>query len=155
MTSSANAVDSGKITGFVKDAATEDPLAGVTIRLGGTQLHAISGSDGEYFILNVPLGAYRVEVQMIGYLPLRTQELAVNSDRTTRIDFELETTILDLAEPVTITASRTSIRSDLTASSELFVPREIESLPVAELSDLIFLQNGVIRDAEGLSLIHI
>jgi len=149
MTSSANAVDSGKITGFVKDAATEDPLAGVTIRLGGTQLHAISGSDGEYFILNVPLGAYRVEVQMIGYLPLRTQELAVNSDRTTRIDFELETTILDLAEPVTITASRTSIRSDLTASSELFVPREIESLPVAELSDLIFLQNGVIRDAEG------
>ena len=75
MTSSANAVDSGKITGFVKDAATEDPLAGVTIRLGGTQLHAISGSDGEYFILNVPLGAYRVEVQMIGYLPLRTQEL--------------------------------------------------------------------------------
>ncbi len=146
---SANAITSGKITGFVQDAATLDPLAGVSIRVKGTELRTISGLNGEYFILNVPVGAYRVEVHMIGYLPVRTQEVTVNSDRTTRIDFELETTILDLAEPVTIIASRTSIRSDLTASSELIVPREIESLPVTDLSDLIFLQNGVVRDAEG------
>ena len=146
---SANAVSSGKITGFVQDAETTDPLAGVTVRVEGTELRAISGLNGEYFILNVPVGAYRVEVHMIGYLPVRTQEVMVNTDRTTRIDFELETTILDLEEPVTITASRTSIRSDLTASSELIVPREIESLPVTDLSDLIFLQNGVVRDAEG------
>ncbi|MCY3772727.1 MAG: TonB-dependent receptor [Gemmatimonadetes bacterium] len=145
----AHAVTSGKVTGFVRDAATRDPLAGVTIRMEGTELQAISGLNGEYFILNVPVGTYRIEVQMIGYLPVRTQALTVNSDRSTRIDFELETTIFDLAEPVTITASRTSTRSDLTASSELIVPREIESLPVTDLSDLIFLQNGVVRDAEG------
>ena len=146
---SALAVTSGKVTGFVRDAATGDPLAGVTIRVEGTDSRAVSGLNGEYFILNVPVGAYRLEVQMIGYLPVRTQVLTVNSDRTTRIDFELETTMLDLAEPVTITARRTSARSDLTASSELIVPREIESLPVTDLSDLIFLQNGVVRDAEG------
>lgn len=145
----AYAVTSGKVTGFVRDAATGDPLAGVTIRIEGTELRAISGLNGEYFILNVPVGTYRVEVQMIGYLPVRTQELTVSSDRSTRIDFELETTVLDLAEPVTITAPRTSTRSDLTASSELIVPREIESLPVTDLADLIFLQNGVVRDAEG------
>ena len=146
---SAVAATSGKVTGFVRDAATGDPLAGVTIHVKGTESRAISGLNGEYFILNVPVGAYRLEVQMIGYLPVRTQVLTVNSDRTTRIDFELETTMLDLAEPVTITARRTSARSDLTASSELIVPREIESLPVTDLSDLIFLQNGVVRDAEG------
>ena len=146
---SAHAATSGKVTGFVRDAATNDPLAGVTVRAEGTELRAISGLNGEYFILNVPVGSYRLEVQMIGYLPVRTQAFAVNSDRTTRIDFELETTILDLAEPVAITAPRTSIRSDLTASSEVIVPREIESLPVTDLSDLIFLQNGVVRDAEG------
>ncbi|MCY4544480.1 MAG: TonB-dependent receptor [Gemmatimonadetes bacterium] len=146
---SAHAATSGKVTGFVRDAATNDPLAGVTVRAEGTELRAISGLNGEYFILNVPVGSIRLEVQMIGYLPIRTQEFAVNSDRTTRIDFELETTILDLAEPVAITAPRTSIRSDLTASSEVIVPREIESLPVTDLSDLIFLQNGVVRDAEG------
>ncbi len=146
---SAHAATSGKVTGFVRDAATNDPLAGVTVRAEGTELRAISGLNGEYFILNVPVGSIRLEVQMIGYLPIRTQEFTVNSDRTTRIDFELETTILDLAEPVAITAPRTSIRSDLTASSEVIVPREIESLPVSDLSDLIFLQNGVVRDAEG------
>ena len=146
---SAHAATSGKVTGFVRDAATNDPLAGVTVRAEGTELRAISGLNGEYFILNVPVGSIRLEVQMIGYLPIRTQAFAVNSDRTTRIDFELETTILDLAEPVAITAPRTSIRSDLTASSEVIVPREIESLPVTDLSDLIFLQNGVVRDAEG------
>ncbi len=146
---SAHAATSGKVTGFVRDAATNDPLAGVTVRAEGTELRAISGLNGEYFILNVPVGSIRLEVQMIGYLPIRTQWFTVNSDRTTRIDFELETTILDLAEPVAITAPRTSIRSDLTASSEVIVPREIESLPVTDLSDLIFLQNGVVRDAEG------
>ena len=146
---SAHAATSGKVTGFVRDAATNDPLAGVTVRAEGTELRAISGLNGEYFILNVPVGSIRLEVQMIGYLPIRTQEFTVNSDRTTRIDFELETTILDLAEPVAITAPRTSIRSDLTASSEVIVPREIESLPVTDLSDLIFLQNGVVRDADG------
>ena len=145
----AHAVTSGKVTGFVRDGATADPLAGVTVCVEGTELRAISGLNGEYFILNVPVGSYRLEVQMIGYLPVRTQKLTVYSDRTTRIDFELETTILDLAEPVAITAPRTSIRSDLTASSEVIVPREIESLPVTDLSDLIFLQNGVVRDAEG------
>ncbi len=146
---SAHAATSGKVTGFVRDAATNDPLAGVTVRAEGTELRAISGLNGEYFILNVPVGSIRLEVQMIGYLPIRTQWFTVNSDRTTRIDFELETTILDLAELVAITAPRTSIRSDLTASSEVIVPREIESLPVTDLSDLIFLQNGVVRDAEG------
>ena len=146
---SAHALSSGKITGFVRDGATGDPLAGVTVRVMRAELRAVSGLNGEYFILNVPVGTYRVEVQMIGYLPVRTQELTVNSDRTTRIDFDLETTILDLAEPVTITAPRAPIRSDLTASSELIDPREIESLPVTDLSDLIFLQNGVVRDAEG------
>ncbi len=145
----AHAVTSGKVTGFVRDAATRDPLAGVTVRIEGTELRAISGLNGEYFMLNVPVGTYRIAVQMIGYLPVRTQDLTVHSDRSTRIDFELETTILDVTEPVTITASRTSARADLTASSELIVPREIESLPVTDLSDLIFLQNGVVRDAEG------
>ncbi len=145
----ANAVTSGKVTGFVLDKATHDPLAGVTIRVKGTELIAISGLNGEYFILNIPLGTYTVEVQMIGYLPIQTQEFMVNSNRTTRIDFELETTILDLAEPAIITASKRSKRSDLTASSELIIPKEIESLPVKDISDLIFLQNGVIRDATG------
>ena len=122
----ANAVTSGKVTGFVLDKATHDPLAGVTIRVKGTELIAISGLNGEYFILNIPLGTYTVEVQMIGYLPNQTQEFMVNSNRTTRIDFELETTILDLAEPAIITASKRSKRSDLTASSELIIPKEIE-----------------------------
>ena len=64
------AATTGKIAGFVRDAATQDPLAGVNIYVVGTGLYAISGLNGGYFILNVPVGVYRVVARMIGYLPV-------------------------------------------------------------------------------------
>ncbi len=143
------AATTGKISGFVRDAATQDPLAGVNIYVVGTGLYAISGLNGGYFILNVPAGVYRVEAHMIGYLPVQTEKIIVNTDLTTKVIFSIETNILDLKEPVTITAPRPNIRLDRTASSEVLTAQDLAPLPVTDLSDLILLQNGVVRDASG------
>ena len=143
------AATTGKIAGFVRDAATQDPLAGVNIYVVGTGLYAISGLNGGYFILNVPAGVYRVEARMIGYLPVQTEKVIVNTDLTTKVVFSLETNILDLKEPITITAPRPNIRTDRTASSEVLTAQDLYPLPVTDLSDLILLQNGVVRDASG------
>jgi len=145
----SHAATAGKIAGFIRDAGTQDPLAGVNIRVIGTDLHAISGLNGEYFILNVPIGVHNVEAQMLGYLPVQTKNVVVNSDLTTQISFSLEINILDLNDPVTITAPRPILRPDLTASSEVFSAQDLQPLPVTDLSDLILLQNGVVRDAQG------
>lgn len=139
----------GKIAGFVRDANTGDPLAGVNIQVRGTELYAVSGLNGEYFILNVPIGVYRVEAQMIGYLPVHTEGVRVNTDLTTRLPFSLEINLLDINQPITITAPKSAIRSDLTSSSDVLDARELQPLPVTDLSELILLQNGVVRDAQG------
>ena len=48
----------GKISGTVKDASTNEPLPGCNILIEGTGLGAASNIDGEFFILNIPPGTY-------------------------------------------------------------------------------------------------
>ena len=47
---------SGKISGRIIDAETNEPLPGANVRLEGTVQGASSDVDGYYFILNVPPG---------------------------------------------------------------------------------------------------
>ncbi|MBN2602335.1 MAG: carboxypeptidase-like regulatory domain-containing protein, partial [Candidatus Marinimicrobia bacterium] len=58
---------SGKIVGRVTDASTGEPLFGCNVIIEGSYLGAATNADGEYLILNVPPGDYRVKAGMIGY----------------------------------------------------------------------------------------
>ena len=145
----AYAETAGKISGVVRDKATHDPLPGVNIKIVGTSLRAISGPYGEYFILNVPVGTHDVEAHMIGYLTVRRSSISVNADLTTHVNYSLQTTVLDLNETLIITAPRSLIRPDLTASSDVTTAEELRPLPITSISDLITLQSGTVRDAEG------
>ena len=62
---------SGKISGIVRDAETNEPLPGCNIIIEGTYLGAASNIDGDFFILNIPPGTYTVRATMIGYKPYR------------------------------------------------------------------------------------
>jgi len=139
----------GKIAGTVVDQTSRDPLPGVTVRVSGIELVAVTGPKGEYFILNIPIGTYDVEARMIGYLPVQIARISVSTDLTTRADFTLQTTVIDVKDPVEVSGARPMIRPDLTASSEALTAREIVSLPVTDISELIMMQTGVVRDAEG------
>ena len=144
-----NAATTGKLSGIIVDQATNDPLPGVTVLVVGTGLQAITGPKGNYFVLNVPAGVYEVEARMIGYVPIRTSSVGVSTDLTTRVDFHLETTILDYRNPVVITATKPLIRTDLTSAGETITLEELRVLQATDLSDLILLQTGVVRDAHG------
>ncbi|MBI4552427.1 MAG: TonB-dependent receptor [Candidatus Latescibacteria bacterium] len=139
----------GKLAGVIVDQATHDPLPGVSVVVVGTRLGTVSDLKGKFFILNVPVGQYTVEARMIGYTTIRKSAVVVNTDLTTRTDFDLQTTVLDVNEVVTITASRPLIRPDLTASSEVLSSNELLRLPVKDLSGVLLLQNGVVQDGQG------
>lgn len=55
------------ITGRVTDADTKNPLPSVNILLTGTKLGASTDADGQFTITDVPDGAYRMKVTLIGY----------------------------------------------------------------------------------------
>ena len=57
----------GKIAGTVRDAQTGEPLIGANVVLKGTGMGAATDMDGYFYIINVPIGEYTVEVSMIGY----------------------------------------------------------------------------------------
>ncbi len=50
----------GKITGVVTDAQSGEALSGVQVYLEGTGRGALTGENGRYFLVNVPVGTYTV-----------------------------------------------------------------------------------------------
>lgn len=141
----ARAGTTGKITGKVTDAATGEPLPGANIVITGTTLGAAADLEGNYIILRVPPGNYTLNAQMIGYKNVVVNNVQVSIDKTTRIDFQLQETTLELGETVTVVAERPLVQMDLTSTSAAVSTETIEMLPVENFEDVIALQAGVIE----------
>ncbi len=139
----------GKITGIVKDGETGNPLSGVNVILEGTTMGAASDPQGYYVILNVPPGVYTLRAMMIGYQQQRVENVRVSIDLTTTINFELRSEVVDLGEEVTVVAEREVIKKDMTSSLAAVGAEEIEAMPVQEVTDVLELQAGLVRDALG------
>src|SRR5690606_26112212 len=60
----------GTVTGRVTDAGSQQPLAGASIIVVGTQLGVVAGADGRFTLNNVPPGTQRVRASLIGYASL-------------------------------------------------------------------------------------
>jgi len=139
----------GKITGKITDSTTGDPLPGANIILEGTTMGAASDLEGYFIIINVPPGTYQVKAMMMGYQPKRVENVRVSIDLTTTINIELNSSVLDLGEEVTVVAEREIIKKDMTSSLAAVSADEIKTMPVQEIADVLELQAGLVRDAVG------
>jgi iron complex outermembrane receptor protein len=95
----------GRIVGQVIDRASGEPLPGANVIVEGTVLGAASGLDGKYEIRRVPPGAYTVRASMIGFKSARRKNVVVRAGETTRVDFHLTETVIEIPD-VVVTASR-------------------------------------------------
>ncbi len=139
----------GKIAGKVTDRATGDPLIGVNVFLDKTPYGATTDEDGNYVILNIPPGKYVIVAQYVGYREVRISNLQVSIDLTTRRDFQLSESTLELSEAIEVVGKRDFVQKDVTSSQAAISAEEIQALPVVEMSDVLQLQAGVTRDAGG------
>ncbi len=137
----------GKIAGTITDAKTKEKLIGVNVVIEGTTLGAASNIDGYFYIINVPPGTYRLKASYLGYAPAIVQDIRVSIDQTTPVDITLEETAISTQE-VVIVANRPVVQRDVASSRASLQAREIENLPVSQVSTIIGLQAGV----EGLSV---
>ena len=125
----------GKLSGTITDAVNGEPLAGATAFLEGTQLGASTDTDGQYDVVGVTPGTYRVRVSFVGYTT-QLVELRVVSDVTTTLDVELVPSTVQGAE-VQVTADRPVVDANQTTSRSLVTGEEISQLPVSNLQDVI------------------
>ena len=105
----------GKITGFVKDEQTGEPLVGANIILEGTTIGSATDGDGYFIILRIPPGKYTVVASYMGYQRVIIKEAEVLTNLTTRLDFNLKSEILESSD-VIIVAEKPLVRRDLTSS---------------------------------------
>jgi outer membrane cobalamin receptor len=133
----------GKIAGQVVDADTGEPLTGVNIFIEGTTLGAVTDINGNYYIINIPPGAYSVKASIIGFAAVTQTEVRVNVDHTTPLDFKLKASIIE-GEAVTVVSEREVIHMDRSASEITAAAREIvETVSVRNVTDFIHQQVGV------------
>ena len=87
---SLQAQNLGNINGFVRKAATQEPLAGVTVRILGTERTAMTDSTGFYRFRGVETRAWNLEASSVGYRTLTKFDIQVTSGNTSEVNFELE-----------------------------------------------------------------
>lgn len=138
---SAQSAITGKIVGRVLDTAGE-PLPGATVHIEGRQLGATTDPDGRYFILQVPPGSFVVEAGLVGYRSVRQQDVVVNLDRTTEVNFELSESAIEV-EPVIVVAQRPIVQQDVTSTQLSITTKAAQEIPVNTLLDAIGFQAGI------------
>ena len=139
-----SAGQTGKIVGKVFDASTNEPLPGANVVIEGTPLGAASNLDGQFIIIGVRPGKYIVRATMMGYTPYRIENVKVNTDKTTNLQFPLTMTVLEVGDAITVVAERPLIQRDLTSTEAIIDADAIEQLPIQNFDEIVNLQAGVI-----------
>ena len=138
----------GKITGNIKDSASNEPLVGVSVMVVGKGIGADTDQDGRYSIINVPIGKYDIKTSIIGYASVKVTGLLVSSGRTTEQNFSLDQETLE-GEEITVLAERPLIYKDLTSTQKITTSEEILSMPVESFLGVLTTQAGVNVGAGG------
>ena len=118
--STAFAQSAGRIRGRVTDTG-DRPLSDVSVSVQGTSLGAVTNSNGEYVIANVPAGTHSILTRRIGYARA-TQSVTVSADGEARADFRLNAAAAQLdAMVVTGTAGAAEKRTVANAVTQIDV----------------------------------
>jgi outer membrane receptor protein involved in Fe transport len=141
---SAFAQDGGKIAGRINDASTQHGLPGVNVMLKGTRLGGTTDINGQFFILNIPSGAYELTASIVGYQTQTVKNVVVNINRTTTVDFILPETAVDIKQEVVITAERPDVVREKTSTSDIIRSDEVAIVPgIRDLTSVLSLSADV------------
>ncbi|HEX9972419.1 MAG TPA: TonB-dependent receptor [bacterium] len=156
----------GKITGRVYDKQTKAPLPGANVFVESiwqagkaikleTSRGAAADVEGYFVILNVSPGTYNLKATMMGYSNLVVQQIRVNIDRTTTVDFTLEPQAIEMGE-VQVVAEREIIKPDVSGTQEIILSDRIAEMPVLRMDEFVNKIKGVElvagNDGHGLSI---
>ena len=133
------AAQSSTLVGTVSDSAGEG-LANASVSVDGTGLRAATRAGGQYELRGVPPGSRTVRVRLIGYRSA-TAEVALEPGATTRQDFALSRSTVQLAPIDVVVGSR----ARHTAAEELAVP--VDVYPAEQLQQQGSKETSVVLQA--------
>lgn len=136
----------GSLRGSVMDpSGAAVPDATVLVQLEGSSLRreTITSDVGEYRVLALPVGMYRVEISKSGFKTFVRTNVQIRIDGSTTLDTILE--IGDVTEMLTAEASLPLIETSSTQLGATVSSREVTKLPLSsrDTYQLLQLQPGV------------
>ena len=142
----------GVVSGTVVEVETGTALSGANVTVVETGLSTVTDGRGRFVITNVPPGSHTVALSLIGYREAEVLDVVVVQGQVTSLEVALEPTVVEaVGAEATITAPRTSLRPDVTASVYVVTAAD-EQLTLSQPNDryqfpgLVFAQPGVVPD---------
>ena len=133
---SAGAQETGRIMGLVRSSENQRPLSGAQVFIQGTQMGALTNTEGRYLILNVPSGTHEVRVTMIGYTT-GSSTVTVAAGQTTTADFSLAETAVSL-EGIVVTGTAAQVRArEVGNSIDAVTAHQLQNIPVTNPENII------------------
>tara|TARA_S200000501_G_scaffold379013_1_gene446360 strand:+ start:1216 stop:4872 length:3657 start_codon:yes stop_codon:yes gene_type:complete len=133
----------GTIRGRITDDKGEG-LPGTQVYIPGTSYGTMTDGDGNYILLNLPVGEYDVTFAMIGYKQHNVKNLSVVMDQTQWLNVKLQVESIS-GEEVVVEAQRDMVEHDVTGTKQTVSGEAIKSLPLKDVSELYSLQSGVVK----------
>src|SRR5215471_15941068 len=124
-------IGAGEITGIVTDAAgAAVPGATITVTAVATnrQIVLVSTSDGVYTAPSLLPGEYRIDVELVGFRPVRRTGVRVSTGETARIDFELA--VGGVQEQLTVVADSPIVRAETASLGTVVENEQVVQLPL-------------------------
>jgi hypothetical protein len=133
----------GRIIGYVSDAATGAPLSGAQVRVLDPPIIALTGLDGRFVLAGVPAGEREIRVEHLGHRPTVVERVQVRSGQATEVRIPLQ--VAPVAVPgVEVQASRLRlIEPEVITTHEVVAGREVRRMPIDRLGEVIELAPGV------------
>lgn len=125
-----NILDQVLLTGLVTDVSSGEVLAGVSIRIKGTNIGVISDSEGKYSI-NVPDPNGTLIFSFIGY---KSEEVMISG--RTKVDIKLVVDVTGLEE-VIVVGYGTQRKSDITGTVTSLPKGRLENVPNINVAQAI------------------
>ena len=95
--------NTGAIEGRITEVGSGRPLTAAQVYVAGTAAGAATNETGNYRIASAPARQVELRVRLIGFAPI-SKTVVVTAGQTTKADFELQVSALQL-EQVVVTGS--------------------------------------------------
>lgn len=148
--------ESSRISGWVSDQETGEPLEGVEIAIGGTAMRQVSDKDGRFAFPAVAPGSYTVSFTRLGYAR-RDEAITVRPSRVLSLEIRMGVEPIGL-EPIAVSVEARRLALDLAgfyarreATSGIFIAQDqIEERHPVQTTDLFMALPGVRVIGSGL-----
>ncbi|RQV96440.1 TonB-dependent receptor [bacterium] len=147
----ANAQGVGKLAGTVLDQGTGLGIPGANVIVQETTLGATTNIDGEFFVLNVPIGIYDLKVTTLGYATKYITGVEILGGETYEITVQLREEAI-MGEEVVVTAERDVVKRDVTNTIRSMQSKEITDLPVTTYQEVLTKTAGVVGSGTNIHI---